>query len=154
MDYGKLAPEAGWELWYQDTFDRECPRQVEVAGVGLVKGLIELWARHLFETVHADGHKGFSRFNLWWRQKGQSIEIVGEWEGLIRLRQWVFKGKRRACEGCEQAGDRELLKKVAAAHANLLLADQTSEAILVAARASVDRGDFEARLLNLQGGSR
>jgi hypothetical protein len=36
-------------------------------------------------------------------------------------------------------------------HSNLVLAGQTSEAILVAARALASREDFEARLLNLKG---
>ena len=77
------ASEAEWEVWYQDTFDRECPRQVEVAGRGLVEGLIQLWARHLFETVQADGQRGFSRFNLWWKQERRSVVVVGEWEGEV-----------------------------------------------------------------------
>ena len=59
-DYSDPAPRAAWELWYQDLFDRECPRQVEVRGQGLVQGLAELWARHLFETVQVDGQKGLS----------------------------------------------------------------------------------------------
>lgn len=149
MRHDELISKAEWEIWYQDTFDRECPRQVDVAGVGLVKGLIELWARYLFETVQTDGQKGFSRFNLWWKQKGQSIEVIGEWEGLTRLRGWVFGGKRLAYEGYVQAGDEELLRKVAGMHAGLLLAEQTSEAILAAAKASADRKDFEIQLSSL-----
>jgi hypothetical protein len=145
------VPDAEWEIWYQDTFDRECPRQVEIAGLGLVKGLIELWSRHLFETVQANGRKGFSRFNLWWKQEGRSIEIVGEWVGSTRLRGWVFGNKQHAYTGYVQEGDEELLMKVAVTHSNLVLAGQTSEAILVAARASASREDFEARLLNLKG---
>lgn len=151
IDLIDLAPEAEWEIWYQDTFDRECPRQVEIAGIGLLKGLIELWARHLFETVQVDGQRGFSRFNLWWKQKGRSIEVVGEWVGLTRLREWVFGDKQQAHKGCVQEGDDELLVKVAMTHSNLALVGQTSEAILVAARTSVSREDFEARLLNLKG---
>ncbi len=145
-----LAPEAEWQVWYQDTFDRECPRQVEVAGQGLVQGLIELWARHLFETVQASGQKGFSRFNLWWEQKGQSIEVVGEWEGATRLRAWVFGEKQRSYKGYVQEGNEELLLKVATTHASLTLADQTSEAILSTAKTSVSRKDFETRLLDLE----
>jgi len=151
MDLIDLVRDAEWEIWYQDTFDRECPRQVEIAGRGLVKGLIELWARHLFETVRANGRKGFSRFNLWWKLKGRSIEVVGEWVGLIRLREWVFGDKQQSYTGYVQEGDEELLMKVAVTHSNLVLAGQTSEAILVAARASASREDFEARLLNLKG---
>lgn len=124
---------------------------MEIAGVGLVKGLIEFWARHLFETVQADGQEGFSRFNLWWKQEMQSIEVVGEWEGLTRLREWVFEDKRRAYAGYVQAGDQELLKKIAVTHASLVLADQTSEAILVEAKVSADQEDFESRLSNLRG---
>jgi hypothetical protein len=146
-----LAPEAAWEIWYQDTFDRECPRQVDVAGVGLVNGLIELWARHVFETVQADGQKGFSRFNLWWKQKGQSIKVIGEWGGLIRLRGWIFGDKRQAYEGYVQEGDGELLREVASAHASLVLAGRTSEAILAAVKASVDREDFETRMEEFNG---
>ncbi len=148
------APEAEWQVWYQDTFDRECPRQVEVAGRGLVRGLIELWARHLFETVRADGQKGFSRFNLWWKQKGQSIKVVGEWEGSTCLRAWVFGDKQRSYKGYVQEGDEKLLIQVATTHANMALAGQTSEAILAAARTAVSRKDFEARLLDLEEGAR
>ena len=39
------ARETEWEVWYLDTFDRECPPSVDVRGRGLVRGLIELWAR-------------------------------------------------------------------------------------------------------------
>jgi len=140
------VPEAEWEVWYEDRFDRECPRQVEIAGRGLAEGLIELWARYLFETVQANGQKGFSRFNLWWKQKGQSIEVVGAWAGSIRLREWVFGDKRQAREGYVQDGDEDLLAKLAMAHGNLILAGRTSEAILEAASASSDREDFEISL--------
>ena len=51
------APEAEWQVWYQDTFDRECPPSVDVRGRGLVSGLTELWARHLFETVRPGGDR-------------------------------------------------------------------------------------------------
>ena len=153
QDHIAPAPEAEWEVWYQYTFDRECPRQVEVAGRGLVKGLIELWARHLFETVRANGQKGFSRFNLWWKQKGQSIEVVGEWAGLTQLRAWVFGDKQRSYKGYVQEGDEKLLVKIATTHANLALAGQTSEAILAAARMAVSRENFEARLLDLEKGA-
>jgi hypothetical protein len=145
------VPDAEWEIWYEDTFDRECPRQVEIAGFGLAKGLVELWARHLFETVQVDGQEGFSRFNLWWKQKGQSIEIVGAWEGLTRLRGWVFGDKRQAHEGYVRDGDEDLLAELAAAHADLILAGQTSEIILEVASASHDREDFEARMLEMSG---
>jgi hypothetical protein len=140
------VPDAEWEIWYEDTFDRECPRQVEIAGLGLAKGLVELWARHLFETVQVDGQEGFSRFNLWWKQNGQSVEIVGAWKGLTRLRGWVFGDKRRAQEGYVRDGDADLLAELAVAHADLILAGRTSEVILEAACTSGSLKDFETRL--------
>lgn len=143
------VPDAEWEIWYEDTFDRECPRQVEIAGLGLARGLVELWARHLFETVQVNGQKGFSRFNLWWKQEEQSIEIVGTWAGSTRLREWVFGDKRQAREGYVRDGDEALLKKLAIAHGNLMLMGKRSDAILEAAGASADREDFEARLNTL-----
>jgi hypothetical protein len=36
------VPDAAWEAWYQDIFDRECPPSVDVRGQGLAKGLTEL----------------------------------------------------------------------------------------------------------------
>jgi len=120
-----------------------------VAGRGLVKGLMELWARHLFETVQPDGQRGFSRFNLWWKQKACSIIIDGEWAGSIRLRQWIFGSRRRAVQGYVRAGDKKLLGAMAAAHARLVLADQDSRAILLAAKTAANRKDFEAQLLRL-----
>ena len=149
-DPSNIALEAKWQVWYQDVFDRECPRSVEIAGRGLVKGLTELWARHLFETVQASGQKGFSRFNLWWEEQEQSIAVVGDWTGHIRLRKWVFGSKRQARKGYVRDGDEKLLARVAATHANLILAGQTSEAILAAAEASSSRKDFEARLSSLE----
>jgi hypothetical protein len=145
------VPDAEWEIWYEDTFDRECPRQVEIAGLGLMKGLAELWARHLFETVQANGQEGFSRFNLWWKQKGQSIGIVGAWTGSTRLRDWVFGDKRHTREEYVEGEKKELLARLAATHANLILTGQTSEAILTAASASASQEDFEAQLSKLGG---
>jgi hypothetical protein len=77
------APEAEWELWYRDTFDIECPPNVDVCGRGLVKGLMELWARYLFETVRLDGSLGFSRFHLRW-EHWPAIMIEGNWQGATR----------------------------------------------------------------------
>ena len=39
-----LTPAAEWELWYQDTFDADCPRQVELAGCGLGEAILALAA--------------------------------------------------------------------------------------------------------------
>ena len=135
------ASEATWELWYQDLFDRECPRKVEVSGTGLVQGLAELWARHLFETVQANGQKGFSHFNLWWLQKQKSTEIIGDWQGMVRLRRWIFGSQRTANRGYLGNGDQALLMEIALAHSNLMLAGQSSETIHHIHESKSGRGD-------------
>ena len=144
-----LISEAEWQIWYQDTFDLECPRQVDIAGRGLVKGLIELWARHLFETVRPNDQPGFSRFNLWWKQKACSVSIVGEGVGLNRLRKWIFGNRQSTNQGYMQIADKNLLTAVASAHCRLVLANQTNEAIAVIAKTSTSRKDFEAQLMRL-----
>jgi hypothetical protein len=141
-------PEAAWEVWYRDTFDRECPPSVDVRGHGLVKGLVELWARHLFETVRPNGNRGFSRFHLHWEGR-RAIAIEGNWQGATRLRQWVFVRKTHSRKGYIKEGDARLLEQIAITHARLLLASQPEEQILAAAAAAADRQDFEARLLDL-----
>lgn len=148
----ELLPEAVWEIWYQDTFDRESPRRVDLSGRGLVNGLVELWARHLFETVQPDGRQGFSRFNLWWKQKERSLEITGDRVGQSRLRGWVFGSKQHTDRGYVEAGDERLLRALARAHCQLALAGGTSEAILTAAARSIRWEDFEAQLPHLAGG--
>ena len=139
------APEAEWAVWYRDMFDRECPPSVEVRGRGLAKGLIELWARHLFETVRPEGGRGFSRFHLRWAQTG-GIAIDGSWEGASRVREWVFGKKEHTRKGYVKEGDARLLEKIAVAHANLILAQRSCEEILEAAAAAKDRRDFESGL--------
>ena len=140
-----LETDAEWEIWYQDTFDRECPRQVEIIGQGLVEGLIGLWTRHLYETVQANGQRGFSRFNLWWKQESKSIEVVGEWEGVVRLRGWVYEDKQQ-----KNKRHTALLKRIAIAHKDQILNGQTSEKILATAKAIETREKFEEWLLSLQ----
>jgi len=149
-DKKRSVSDAEWEIWYQDTFDRDCPRRVEIAGRGLVEGLLELWARLLFETVQADGGRGFSRFNLWWKQAKTSIEIEGEWDGLVRLREWVYGSKWRSTKGYAEEGDLELLKNLAAAHKHLILRGATSERILAVAKTSENHADFEAHLFKMK----
>ena len=125
-----------WEVWYQDLFDRECPRRVEAAGEGLVAGLAVLWDRTLREAITATGGEGLARFNLWLPAEGRSIAIEGEPAGLARIRRWVL--------GRGEGG--ALLVRVAEVHARLVLAGETSEAIARLAREALDREDFEARL--------
>ena len=136
-------------LWYQDVFDRECPRQIEVKGQGLKQGLAELWARHLFETVGVSGQKGFSRFDLWWEEQQKSITVIGDWNGMVRLRSWIFGGKQTARKGYLQDGDTRLIMQVARIHSRLILAGQTSEPILTLAANLDKRAKFERQLLEL-----
>ena len=135
------APEAGWQVWYRDLFDRECPPRVEASGYGLVRGLMELWARHLFETVRPDGSEGFSRFNLWW-ERGQVL-IEGDVQGAARVREWVFGRAPRANGGYAAAGDAWLLHQIALAHAHLVVAGGSCEEILLAAARSAGREEFQ-----------
>src|SRR5688500_10510710 len=91
------TPDLEWEVWYVDTFDRECPPSCELRGRGVARGLLELWARHLFETVRPDGGRGFSTFYL--KAPGGRIEVDGPWEGAVRLREWIFGNSETAPGG-------------------------------------------------------
>jgi hypothetical protein len=141
-------PEAEWEVWYRDTFDLECPPSVDINGRGLARGLMELWARYLFETVRPGGSKGFSRFHLRWNQT-RIIKIEGDWKGATRLREWVFGAKKHGRKGYVEEGDVRLLRKIAVAHANLSLANRPCEQILATATAATGREGFEDWLSGL-----
>ena len=144
------APEAEWEVWCEDTFDLTEPRRVETAGQGLAAGLAELWERHLFETVQPEGAKGFLRFNLWWKQAARSIEVVGDWGGMIKLRWWVFGARRWAVKGgLLGAESRGLLMSLGAVHSCLSVAGETSAAMLEEVVASAGLVDLEDRLSKL-----
>lgn len=143
------APEAEWDLWYQDNFDYECPRRIQLSGKGLVKGLIELWTHHLRETIQPDGQRSFSRFNLWWKRERRSIEIVGDWSGAIRLRTWVLEEQPRIFRRFAKT-NRHLFTQVAITHCYLLLVGKTSAPVLEAAKTAHDRRDFEQQLLELE----
>jgi hypothetical protein len=140
-------PHAEWEVWYRDTFDRESPPQRDVSGRGLVKGLIELWARYLFETIRPGGRTGFSRFHMRW--EGRYVDIEGERGGATRLREWAFGKKEHTTAGYVREGDTRLLEQIAVVHAHLILANESSEPILETAILASDRYDFETRLLAL-----
>jgi hypothetical protein len=141
------APDTSWEVWYRDTFDRECPPHCDVRGRGLVRGLMELWARHLLETVRRDAGVGFSRFQL--RSEERGTDIDGPWEGAVRLRRWVFGDKEYSVKGYVAEAEASLLETIAVAHAVLYLSGHTSEPILAAALASADRQQFENKLAGL-----
>lgn len=130
--------EDTWQVWYQDTFDREAPRRVEVEGRGLVEGLAELWRFHLREGVDEAGRPTFSRFNLWLVERGQSVRPADSPEGVARLRAWIFAGG--------EAPDSRLLEGIAQVHARRLGEDPGGEGILQAAVRARDRAAFEAWL--------
>jgi hypothetical protein len=144
---GELYPDEEWVIWYVDTFDRDFPPRTEVRGRGLVKGLTQLWARHLFETVQPDGQSGFSSFHLKW--KYGRVEIEGDREGARLLRGWMFGKKEFSYKGYAAEADPALLDKVAAAHAHLIERRQMAERILAIARAAKDGADFANRLDDL-----
>jgi hypothetical protein len=126
---------ARWQVWQQDTFDRESPRLVMASGAGLVDGLVELWSLHLSETVQANGQEGFLHYNLWWQQKQASIEVFGDWRGQVRLKKWI--------DGMSDAGEREkLLGRLAEAHQAQVRRGATSEFILSAAKTAQDLKTF------------
>jgi hypothetical protein len=144
---GKIPnPDANWQLWYQDTFDRETPRQVEASESGLTVGLVALWERHLRERVTARGGKGFARFNLWCLEEGVSIEVEGVWAGQVRLREWVYGVVALDGRLDESQKDVDLLRLVAERHTDLILKGENSEPILAAAAAAESKDDFRQEL--------
>ena len=144
-----LPIQADWEIWYQDTFDQDCPRQLELTGCGLITGLIELWARHLYETVQPNGVLGFSHFNLWWKQRRCSIEVVGEAAGQVKIRNWVFGQRCLNSSSFLDVADTSLLKSICEIHAELVLRGQTSEEIILIAHLLNDRQNFIEQIIKL-----
>lgn len=147
--YSDQDLDAEWEFWHRDTFDRKSPPRVDVKGRGLAKGLTELWARYLFESIGLEGRGSFSNFHLWWKQGQKCIDITGDWAGATRLRRWVFGTKQRSDRGYVEEGNAHLLKMIAATHAKLILSNQSGEGILAATREADDRQEFERRLHSL-----
>jgi hypothetical protein len=61
------APDASWQLWHRDVFDRECPANIDAEGEDLLAGLQALWTSYLRSGVQPGGSETFSRFHLIWR---------------------------------------------------------------------------------------
>ena len=142
------APDVSWEVWSEDTFDREARPIRDRAGKGLHSGLKSLWVRFLLETVRPDGAKGFTRFYLR-RQAGNSIRIQGQWEGAIRLRKWIFGKRTMASRRRLEPIDRQLFEAIVHTHGQMVLLGGTSEPILAAAAAATDRSEFGEKLERL-----
>ena len=146
---GEPINQAEWQLWYQDNFDLECPRRVDRSGRGLIRGLIELWAHHLYETVQPNGFFGFDRFNLWWKQQKRSVDIVGDLSGQLKLRQWVYEERRSSYAGCKEIADKDLLRLIAETHCKLIMINQTSETIVEKALQSDSEKAFSDQIKNI-----
>lgn len=144
-------PQLRWEVWYRDTFDRDCPPSVEARGRGLVQGLLELWTRHLFEGVREDGRLGFSRFNLSSADPARSVTVANDRPGCAKLRRWVFGSAPSRRADTRPGGDR-LLRLLASAHARLVATGGSSLAITAAAAEAFDRAAFERQLGEMAGG--
>lgn len=142
----RVEPDAGWQLWHQDVFDRECPPSIEASGDELAAGLRALWTSYLRSGVQHGGIKTFSRFHLMWR--GSQIDIEWEMKGIARLREWVF-GPRRSGEECGD-GDTALLTQLAAAHEKLLAAGKSAQPIVTLATSTTGRHTFERMLSGLK----
>ncbi len=141
---GDSYPEEEWEVWYVDTFDRDFPPRREVGGRGLVHGLVELWARHMFESVLPDGKRGFSSFHLKWKQG--RVMIDGDLEGAQRLREWLFGEKETTYSSAVEEADPLLLKKLATAHARLIERQEKAERLLAIALKAEDKADCSSKL--------
>lgn len=138
-----------WDLWYQDRFELGSPRRIELSGQGLANGLVELWARHLYETVQSDGVTGFAKFDLWWKNEFWPVLIFGDEEGQVKIRQWVYGGGEANPNYLDTA-DRTLLAEIAETHAGLLRNELESDAIISIASGSKSKIDFLAGLNGLK----
>jgi hypothetical protein len=134
-----------WDLWYQDSFELRSPRRIECSGRGLVEGLLELWARHLYETVQPNGLTGFAKFDLWLKQEWWLVLISGDEDGQVKLRQWVY-GEGKPSSDYLESADRSLLVAIAETHAKLIENDLDCEDIIEGAEKSQTKDDFLAAL--------
>ena len=140
-------PNARWEVIYRDMFDRSDPARAEVTGRGLVPGLIELWARFLFETVQSGSSRGFSEFTL--TIEGVTIDITGSLVGGQQLQRWAFPNKS-SYGGVLDGADLGVLRALAETHAASGSLEQASLALLDAAEAAGDAAAFLVRLGELR----
>lgn len=134
-----------WQLWYKDLFDRQCPAEMESEGEGLVRGLTELWLRHLAEGVH-----GLSRFTLACKNPLQYVEIARpERDAMLTLRRWVFRVDDPDATVDRKTVDFYVLDSLVAAHARLILGGHTVQPIVHLARTAPDVSDFVLALTAL-----
>lgn len=141
--------EEEWEIWHQDNFDPDTPRQVISTGEGLINGLTKLWIWHLYETVQKDGFISFSKYNLWFKQPKRSIQVIGDIAGQKKLRKWLFGDEISGISSSKDAVDQHLLDIILKVHLLLLKEGKTSEIIIERASKSDNRYQFEKLLKKL-----
>ena len=142
------APDIEWEVWSEDTFNREARPTMDTRGQDLLDGLTALWIRFLLETVRPEGNQGFTRFYLR-RPPATAINIKGSSEGAKRLRYWVFGMEKREIRDYLKSADRWLLEIIIHIHAQLLAQEHSSEPILNIAAEAADQQGFETRMAEL-----
>ena len=144
------APNVEWEVWSEDTFDREARPIKDAGGQGLLDGLTALWLRFLLETIRYEGNQGFTRFYLR-HPPAAALTIKGPIDGAARLRYWVFGTDKREISDYLKVADRWLLELIISVHARLLVDESSSEPILKIAVEAADQSRFEAHLAELAG---
>jgi hypothetical protein len=143
---------AAWEVWYDDAFDYDAPDSVDVRGQGLKNGLMELWARYLYETVQKDGSQGFSQF--WLKREGGIVDLKREWkdvsqlwEGSKKLREWTFGQSQDPMKGYVGNADIEFLRRLCEAHLRRIQEPEAAEWLLARAAESGNREEFLGKIL-------
>ncbi len=155
------AADLTWAISARDTFDRESPTSAELTGRGVIPGLMELWAKFLFETVqlsqrhHGDGvrtqeaSRGFTEF--WLQFDGQGADhIDGDFACAGRIRHWIYGATRHTMRRAIDEADQELLRTIALAHARVRVAHgRDAGTTILACATDDDRDGFTMRLAGL-----
>jgi hypothetical protein len=121
IDFQIPGPASGWQLWYDDTFDREAAPALQDSGTNIVDGLYELWFHTLQEGILENGSASFSRFHLTWGNTS-SIRVdvfVDSFHNpsLLKLRRWAHLAPDH--KNSEEHG-KAILLRVAQLHYELL----------------------------------
>lgn len=128
-----------WEIWHDDTFDRDMPNTLDASGVGIGAGLFMLWQKVLHEGVLEDGRRTFSTFSLIWEKNTPNsgfAEIPMPFTDSMKhlfaqLRYWAFPLyqsheklpddlRRDGCPTSPHKQNDDLLRALAALHLSLI----------------------------------
>lgn len=125
---GELDPDAAWEVWSLDTFDRDAPAHRDAAGRGLRAGLRELWRRVLTEGLLDSSDRTFTDFHL---SCGRRVDLGVQPfanRAYARLRGWIYgvpgpyePGGAKDRDGWRERERTELLDALVLAHERLLV---------------------------------